>query len=136
VVGAAEHHDPVLPVPGIIALTLIVVAVGAVWAWMRYAREEVPEVAPVGSWGTRAARADLYQEEINQTLFEKPGVALTRGLDFADRSGVDGTIGGVSGWIAAASRGLRRVQNGLARSYALTMLSGVVLFLGAVWVMQ
>jgi NADH-quinone oxidoreductase subunit L len=30
----------------------------------------------------------------------------------------------------------RRVQNGFARSYALTMLTGVVVVLGALWVMQ
>ena len=46
------------------------------------------------------------------------------------------TIGGLASSIGGLSTRLRRVQNGFARSYALTMLTGVVLFLGAVWVIQ
>ncbi|MBC7308413.1 MAG: NADH-quinone oxidoreductase subunit L [Actinomycetales bacterium] len=136
VVGHAEEHHPVLPVPVIMGLTLALVAIGAFLAYRQYAAAEVPVTPPEGSWATKAARADLYQEEVNRTLFEQPGVALARGLDFADRSGVDGTVGGLSSWIASASSSLRRLQNGLARSYALTMLSGVVVLLGAMWVMQ
>ncbi|HHU09311.1 MAG TPA: NADH-quinone oxidoreductase subunit L [Intrasporangiaceae bacterium] len=136
VTGHGVHEDPVLPIPGIIALTLIFTLVGAYFAWAQYWRDDVPVVAPAGSWATKAARADLYQEEINRTLFEHPGVALTRGLDYTDREGVDGTVGGLTATIGALSAKLRRVQNGFARSYALTMLTGVVLVLGAVWVMQ
>jgi len=136
VFGHVEHDEPVLAIPVIIALTLIFVAVGVFLAYRMYVQEKVPATAPVGSWATHAARADLYQEEVNRTLFEQPGVALTRGLDYSDRAGVDGSIGGFATWIGDLSTRLRRVQNGFARSYALTMLAGVVLFLGAVWVMQ
>ena len=137
VVGyGGSEHEPVLAIPVIIALTLIFVAIGAFVAYRMYIQEEVPTTAPVGSWGTQAARADLYQEEVNRTLFEHPGVALVRGLEHTDRSGVDGTVGGLATWIGDLSSRLRRIQNGFARSYALTMLTGVVLFLGAVWVMQ
>ena len=38
--------------------------------------------------------------------------------------------------VGGTSSRLRRVQNGFARSYALTMLAGVVAILGAVWVIQ
>ena len=136
VVGHGEHHEPVIPIMGLIIITHVIVIAAAYWAWTIYARDEVPKVAPAGSWGTKAARADLYQEEINQTLFEKPGVALTQGLEFTDREGVDGLVSRLSSLIGGASTSLRRLQNGLARSYALTMLTGVVLFLGAVWVIQ
>ena len=136
VVGHGEHEEPVLAIPVIIVLTLVLIALGVFLAYRMYVQEEVEEGVPVGSWATRAARADLYQEEVNRTLFEKPGVALTRGLEYSDRSGVDGSIGGFATWIGDLSGRLRRIQNGFARSYALTMLAGVVLFLGAVWVMQ
>ena len=136
VVGHVEHHEPVIPVFGLISLTHVIVFGAVYWAWLRYARDEVPVSPPVGSWATQAARADLYQEEVNRTLFEQPGVALARGLDFSDRSGVDGTVGRLSSAVAGASSKLRRIQNGLARSYALTMLTGVVVLLGAMWVMQ
>jgi NADH-quinone oxidoreductase subunit L len=38
--------------------------------------------------------------------------------------------------VGGTSSRLRRLQNGVARSYALTMLAGVVVFLGAMWVIQ
>ena len=44
--------------------------------------------------------------------------------------------GGLAALIGGTSSRLRKVQNGLARSYALTMLLGVVVILGVVWVVQ
>ena len=38
--------------------------------------------------------------------------------------------------IGGMSSRLRRLQTGYARSYALTMLTGVVTVLGALWVIQ
>ena len=134
--GHHEHHDPVLPIPVLMAGTLVVVAVGAVWAFMVYGRRDVPEVAPAGSALTRAARRDLYQDELNETLLMWPGIKLTRGLVESDRDLVDGGIGGFSRSIERSANWLRRAQNGFARSYALTMLAGVVAFLGALWVMN
>ena len=117
--------------------TLVVVAVGAVWAWLVYGRGEVPQVAPEGSVLTRAARADLYQDELNATLLQWPGISLTRGLVSADVEGVDGAgVGGLSRSIESISSWLRTAQNGYARSYALTMLTGVVAFLAALWVIN
>ena len=134
--GRHEHHEPVLPIPVLMAATLVVVAVGAVWAFLVYGRQEVPEVAPTGSALTRAARHDLYQDELNETLVMWPGIRLTRGLVETDRDIVDGAVAGLSGSLARSANGLRRVQNGFARSYALTMLAGVVAFLGALWVIN
>lgn len=137
VFGHVEHHEPVLPVPVLMAATLVVVAIGAVWAWLTYGRGEVPEVAPEGSALTRAARRDLYQDELNATLLQWPGMALTRGLVSVDTDGIDGAgVGGLARWTERSSSWLRRAQNGYARSYALTMLSGVVVFLAALWVIN
>ena len=137
-VGAHEgaEHDPVLPVWVIVVLTLALVAAGVGLAWMRYWRDRVPRTAPAGNLLTRAARNDLYQDQVNEGLLMRPGIHLTRALDFLDRRGVDGAVGGLAALIGGTSSRLRRVQNGLARSYALTMLLGVVLILGTVWVMQ
>ncbi|HET7398815.1 MAG TPA: NADH-quinone oxidoreductase subunit L [Intrasporangium sp.] len=133
--GAAEEH-PVLPALLITALTLVLIAAGAGLAWLRYWREPVPVVAPVGSLATRAARNDLYQDQINEALLMRPGLHLTRSLVFADGKGVDGAAGGLAALIGGTSARLRRVQNGFARSYALTMLAGVVAILGALWVIS
>src|SRR5450759_5714703 len=59
--GHVEGQDPVISVPVLTTLTLLVVVAGLGLAWMRYWRDEVPVVAPVGSPLKRAARRDLYQ---------------------------------------------------------------------------
>jgi NADH-quinone oxidoreductase subunit L len=136
VVGAHEEGEPVLPVWVLVTLTLLLVAGGIALAWLRYLRDEVPETAPSGSLLTKAARRDLYQDEVNEGLFMRPGIHLTRALVFADNRGVDGGVGGLAAFIGGTSSRVRRLQNGFARSYALTMLVGVVAILGAVWVIQ
>ncbi len=136
VVGEHGEEHPVLPVLVIMGLTLLLVAGGAALAWARYGRDVVPEVAPKASVLTRAARQDLYQDAINEGLFMRPGIHLTRGLVFADARGIDGAAGGLAALVGGVSSRLRRVQTGYARSYALTMLTGVVVVLGALWVIQ
>jgi NADH-quinone oxidoreductase subunit L len=136
VVGETPEEHPVLPVPVIMVATLVLVAIGAFYAWRRYGADVVPEVAPKGSALTRAARVDLYQDAVNEGLFMRPGIHLTRGLVFADARGVDGAVGGLAALVGGFSSRLRRLQTGYARSYALTMLTGVVTVLGALWVIQ
>ncbi|GAB3450571.1 NADH-quinone oxidoreductase subunit L [Phycicoccus ginsengisoli] len=137
VVGAHDENEhAVLSVPVLMTLTLLLVAGGIALAWMRYWRDEVPQVQPTGSLLTRAARRDLYQDDVNEGVFMRPGVHLTRALVFADNRGVDGGVGGLAALVGGTSSRLRRLQNGFARSYALTMLAGVVVLLGAVWVIN
>ena len=137
VVGVhVEGESPVIAVPVLTTLTLLVVAAGLGLAWMRYWREEVPVGAPVGSLPARAARQDLFQDAVNEAVLMRPGLHLTRSLVFFDNKGVDGAVGSVAALIGGSSSRLRRVQNGFVRSYALTMLFGVVVILGAVWVVQ
>jgi len=136
VVGETPEDHPVLPVTLIMVLTLVLVALGAFYAWRMYGADVVPEVAPKGSTITVAARQDLYQDALNEGLFMRPGIHLTRGLVFADARGVDGAVGGTAALIGGMSSRLRRLQTGYVRSYALTMLTGVVTVLGALWVIQ
>jgi NADH-quinone oxidoreductase subunit L len=136
VFGAHTEGEPVVAVPVLITMTLLVVAAGVALAGLRYWRDQVPAVAPVGSLLTRAARRDLYQDDVNEALLMRPGLHLTRSLVFFDNKGVDGAVGGLAALIGGASARVRRVQNGFVRSYALTMLAGVVVILGAVWVVQ
>ncbi|HET7303623.1 MAG TPA: NADH-quinone oxidoreductase subunit L [Segeticoccus sp.] len=137
VVGAPEGHgEPVLSVPLITALTLVLLVIGGGLAWWRYLREPVPVVAPVGSLATQAARRDLLQDDVNDAVLVRPGTWLTRSLVFFDNRGVDGLVTGLGGFIGGMSDRVRHVQNGFVRSYALTMLAGVVVILGALWVVQ
>ena len=136
VTGANAEGEPVIAVPVLTILTLFIVASGVGLAWMRYWRDEVPVVAPVGSLLTQAARRDLYQDDVNEAVLMRPGLHLTRALVFFDTKGVDGAVGGLAALIGGTSARVRRIQNGFVRSYALTMLLGVVVLLGAVWVVQ
>jgi len=136
VTGPHAEGEPVIAVPVLVTLTLLTVAAGVGLAWMRYWRDEVPVVAPVGSLLTQAARRDLYQDDLNEAVLMRPGIHLTRALVFFDTKGVDGIVGGLAALIGGTSARVRRVQNGFVRSYALTMLLGVVVLLGAMWVVQ
>ena len=137
VFGEAQHPHPVIPVIAIQVLAFVLMLAGVALAWWRYGRDEVPVVAPEGNALTRAARVDLYQDEVNDALVVTPATSLAATLIDTERDVVDaGIVGGTPAALAGASGVLRRAQNGFVRSYALTMLIGVVAILGAVWVMQ
>jgi NADH-quinone oxidoreductase subunit L len=131
VVGERPEGDTKLSFWVITGLTFGLIIVGVALAWYRYWREPVPEVAPTGTVVTRAARQDLYQDAVNEALFMRPGEYLTRSLVFVDGKGVDGAVGGLAALVGGLSARMRRLQNGFVRSYALTMLAGVVVVLGA-----
>ncbi|NTW39292.1 MAG: NADH-quinone oxidoreductase subunit L, partial [Cellulomonadaceae bacterium] len=129
VTGPLEEHEPVVPVAVIMALTLLLVVAGAFLAWRQYAASPVAVVPPAGSALTRAARKDLYQDEVNDAVLVLPGQVLTRSLVFGDRQVVDGAATGLAKAVAGSGEVLRRVQNGFVRSYAATMLAGIVVLI-------
>ena len=136
VTGHVEHHEPVLPPWLLIVLTLAVVVVGLVLAWRQYAVAQVPQVAPRGSVLTRAARVDLYQDAVNDAVLVEPGQHLTRSLVYGDRTVVDGTFSGIGRLSVGAGSLVRRWQTGFVRSYAATMLIGLVVLVVVVLVAQ
>ena len=113
----------------LLPVTLAVVLVGAYIGFRKYALQAVPVTAPAGNLLTRAARADLYGDAFNETVFMRPGIWLTRTLVFFDRKVVDGVVNGTAGLVGTFGASMRRMQNGFARSYALTMLLGVTIVL-------
>jgi NADH-quinone oxidoreductase subunit L len=128
VVGEVEHHEPPLPA---IVITLIItatVALGVAAAWFFVGKRDVPREAPQKvSFVTRAARADLYGDAINEGLVVGPGRHLVSGLTTMDNRGVDGAVEGGSSAVGGLAQVLRTVQNGFVRSYALSLLAGVLL---------
>jgi NADH-quinone oxidoreductase subunit L len=130
VTGVAEHHDPPLPPIVITLMVTATVAIGVAAAWFLVGRREVPRDAPQDvSFATRAARADLYGDAINEGLVVTPGRHVVSGLSTMDRRGVDGAVEGGSSAVGGFAQVLRTVQNGFVRSYALSLLAGVLLVL-------
>ncbi|WP_295657068.1 NADH-quinone oxidoreductase subunit L [uncultured Nocardioides sp.] len=128
VTGVGEHHEPPLPALAITAIIVAVVAVGVAAAFLLVGRRDVPREAPRNvSFVTRAARADVYGDAFNDTFVVRPAAELVRGLTTADRVGIDGVVEGGAATMGGLSGLLRRVQNGYVRSYALSLLGGVLL---------
>lgn len=135
VVGAHEAHH-VVPVWVMTVITLSVVAVGIGVAYRMYATRPIPEVAPAGSGLTVAARNDLYGDAVNERVFMRPGAQFMAGLVEIDDDAVEGVTRGLAAGIGGASQRMRQWQNGFARSYALSMLAGTVLVIGAILVVR
>ncbi|HEU4810868.1 MAG TPA: NADH-quinone oxidoreductase subunit L, partial [Nocardioides sp.] len=113
VVGVAPEHEPPLPPIVITLLAVLVVALGVATAWFVVGRRPVPRTAPQKvSFVTRAARADLYGDAINDGLVVNPGRRVVSGLLGIDRYGVDGALTGGPVAVGALAGQLRRVQNG------------------------
>jgi NADH-quinone oxidoreductase subunit L len=115
---------------GVLIVVVMLLGIGA--AILFVARREVPIVRPQRvSPITRAARNALYADQINESLFMRPGQWLTRALVFFDNRGVDGAVNGVAATLGGSSSRLGRTQTGFVRSYALGMLGGAVIIVGA-----
>jgi len=126
----AEH---VIPAWVITAAALAAVAIGVVIAYRQYALRAVPQTAPQDvSALTVAARRDLYGDAVNEAAFMRPGQALSRALMGVDEKVIEGSVGGAAALVTRFSDGLRGLQTGFARTYALSMLAGTALVAGAV----
>ncbi|MCJ0893332.1 NADH-quinone oxidoreductase subunit L [Rhodococcus sp. ARC_M12] len=126
VVGSA-HEEHAIPAWVVTVAVLVVVLAGATVAYRKYIVGEVPPIPPADvSPLTRAARADLYGDAVNEAAFMRPGQTLTRALVHAD-NGIDAVVDGVGSTIGGASTRSRQLQTGYVRSYALAMLAGAVL---------
>jgi NADH-quinone oxidoreductase subunit L len=128
VVGTAGHESPPIPALLISVIVVLIVAVGVAAAWYLVQQREVPREAPQDvSFATRAARAELYGNEVNDVLAVKPGGWLATGLSMFDRQGVDGVVEGTALGVGGTGSVLRLVQTGFVRSYALSLLIGTVI---------
>jgi NADH-quinone oxidoreductase subunit L len=132
----AEHHmhegEALKPIV-ISAMALGVVALGVILAITKY--RTVPVEAPTNvSIFTRAARKDLFQDSFNEAVFMRPGQALTKSLVKTDDKVIDGAVRGIAWSAITTAVGLKKLQNGYVRTYALTMVVGVVALVATIWV--
>ncbi|MFD3539801.1 NADH-quinone oxidoreductase subunit L [Streptomyces sp. NPDC058662] len=135
VTGYAHGHPPVSALTVTLA-TMVVLVVGAAIAWAMYGRRPVPVLAPRGSVLTRAARRDLLQDDFNHVVLVRGGEHLTRSLVYVDHSLVDGVVNGTAASVGGLSGRLRKLQNGYARSYAVSMFGGTAILIAATLLMR
>ncbi len=129
-----HEHEEFLSHATVTTLALTAVAIGVAIAIAKY-RGEIPAEAPEKvSIFTKAARRDLLQDDLNEALLMRPGQALTKGLVVVDEKVIDGTVRAVAGTAVGSARGLRSLQTGYVRNYALFILVGVAILIAAIWV--
>ena len=128
-----DHHEHTEFLPPIVVTTLAVVAViiGVSIAFIKY-RGELSERAPTEvSIFTRVTRRDLLQDDANEFLFMRPGQKLTQLLVKTDESVIDGAVRAVGSSALGSARGMRKLQTGYVRNYALLILIGALVALFA-----
>ncbi|KOV98211.1 NADH:ubiquinone oxidoreductase subunit L [Streptomyces sp. NRRL WC-3723] len=130
------HGDSPLSAGVITGATMVCLVIGVAIAWAQYGRKPVPAVAPRGSLLTRAARRDLLQDDFNHVVLVRGGEHLTRSLVYLDHTLVDGVVNGTAAGFGGLSGRLRRLQNGFARSYAVSMFGGAALLVAATLLMR
>nr|BFD83316.1 NADH-quinone oxidoreductase subunit L [Streptomyces sp. Xyl84] len=135
VTGHSEGDSPVSAAV-VTGATMVCLVVGVAIAWAQYGRKPVPAVAPRGSLLTRAARRDLLQDDFNHVVLVRGGEHLTRSLVYVDHTLVDGVVNGTAASMGGLSGRLRRLQNGFARSYAVSMFGGAALLVAATLLMR
>ncbi len=128
VVGELVESQLGVPAWVLSVIVLAVVLIGVALAWLTVGRQPVPTTAPEPvSVFTRAARADLYGDAVNEGLFMRPGDRFVNDLVTFDTVGVDGVVNGTGLTFSGLSGRARRLQTGFVRSYALSLLAGAVL---------
>ncbi|MEV4868230.1 NADH-quinone oxidoreductase subunit L [Streptomyces syringium] len=135
VTGHAHGNSPVSALT-VTAATVVVLVVGVTLAWFQYGRRPVPVTAPRGSLLTRAARRDLLQDDFNHVVLVRGGEHLTRSLVYVDHSLVDGVVNGTAASVGGLSGRIAKLQNGYARSYAVSMFGGAAVLIVATLLMR
>ncbi|MFE5894129.1 NADH-quinone oxidoreductase subunit L [Streptomyces sp. NPDC056468] len=131
-----EHGHPPISAGVVTGATVACMVIGVAIAYGQYGRRPVPVVAPRGSLLTRAARRDLLQDDFNHVVLVRGGEHLTRSLVYVDHTLVDGVVNGTAASVGGLSGRMRKLQNGFARSYAVSMFGGAAVLIAATLLMR
>ncbi|WP_406439327.1 NADH-quinone oxidoreductase subunit L [Streptomyces sp. NBC_00631] len=135
ITGHSEGDSP-LSAGAVTGATMVCLIIGVGIAYLQYGHRPVPAIAPRGSLLTRAARRDLLQDDFNHVVLVRGGEHLTRSLVYVDHTLVDGVVNGTAAGFGGLSGRLRKLQNGYARSYAVSMFGGAALLVAATLLMR
>jgi len=128
-----EHFlEPIFPRPhhlalssgGKLALAGVATAaalIGIAVAYLVYMKRRLPRVEPA------VLQRAWYVDDLYDGAVAKPGRALAAfSADVVDAKVIDGAVNGVATVVRSAGGGLRRVQTGFVRNYALAVSAGAV----------
>jgi NADH-quinone oxidoreductase subunit L len=135
VTGEGVEHKAVMAGWLISTLGVVFAVIGALIAIALFRKGTALAPQPAGAVVT-AARKNLYTDAFNEGVFERPGIYLTRALVYLDNKGIDGLVNGIAAGVGGSSGRLRRLQTGFVRTYALSMLTGAVVVVGAFLAIQ
>ncbi|WP_149183077.1 NADH-quinone oxidoreductase subunit L [Streptomyces sp. TRM49041] len=135
-VTSFAHGHPPVSAAVITTSTIVVLLIGVAIAYAQYGRGPVPVAPPRGSLLTRAARRDLLQDDFNHVVLVRGGEHLTRSLVYVDHTLVDGVVNGTAATMGGLSGRMRKLQNGFARSYAVSMFGGAAVLIAATLLMR
>ena len=130
-----EHHaEEFLPPLVVSAMTLLVVIIGVSIAVFKYRGDQLAIAPAKVSLLTKAARRDLFQDDLNEVVLMRPGQSLVRNLLNLDYLIIDGLVRAVGSVSITTGSKLRTLQNGYVRSYALMTVIGALALLIVIWV--
>ncbi len=129
--------------PTVAALATVLALLGLTLAWLLYYRrfqeyQKLPAakrpddplhpiLGPVFTWMENKWYVDELYNKIIVHPYQRLAEFLARGIDLGFIDGIINGLGRLAEWAAG---GLRRIENGFVRSYALSIILGVVIILG------
>ena len=129
-----EHHaEEFLPPIVVSVMTLLVVIIGVSIAVIKYRGDQLAIAPAKVSLLTKAARRDLFQDDLNEVVLMRPGQSLVSNLLSLDYRIIDGLVRAVGSVSITAGSKLRTLQNGYVRSYALMTVIGALALLIVIW---
>ncbi len=128
--GVAPGHFVLM----VALISLVVALLGLFLAWLVYGRKPLfengqpdPLRKPLNGLFV-ALQHKWWVDELYNTIIVRPYYALSRFLaGVIDQGIIDGLINGMGSLVRTIAKAWRRYQNGYVRSYALTIVVGVVL---------
>jgi NADH-quinone oxidoreductase subunit L len=126
VIGENELHIDVATGTkvGLAVVAIIAAVSGILVASLVYLRRRVRAVEPAV-----LAHGWYYDESVTRFV-GGPGTKGFGAVAWFDRTIIDGAVNGIATVVRTSGRGLRTVQSGFVRSYALGISAGVVVVLG------
>jgi len=128
--GVTQGHIPAGVTPWVLAVISVGVAVaGIVWSILRYLRpDELPEEDSL-AW--RWVRNGYYVDDLYGNTIVLPGKLAAAWLAFVfDQRVIDGFVNGVGVTFRRLGAGMRPMQTGFVRQYALILTFGAVALVG------